>query len=100
MQNLTPEEIDVIKAEAKEYAMKNGWGKSMDSLEAEWCQRDFVSIVTSERQRAKVLFDALTDLIILKNHKDIAGKDPFYESEQPKAWKKAKEAIAAYKQKL
>ncbi len=41
------------------------------------------------------VIDALSKLVILKEHKDKHGKDAYYEFEQPIAWRMAKDALEA-----
>lgn len=48
--------------------------------------------------KKQILIDALEFLLEVKSHKDIAGKDAWYNANQPRAWEQATEALAAASQ--
>lgn len=45
-----------------------------------------------------ILVKALGDLLQVKLHNDISGKDEWYKENQPKAWQQAREALSLYSQ--
>lgn len=51
----------------------------------------------SFKARANLLFRALDNLLLVKDHKDKNGKTEWYAEWQPKAWAVAREAIAGFK---
>ena len=55
-----------------------------------------IAIEELERQN-KILLEALTQLVALKDYKDKCGKDHSYQENQPKVWKQARAAIKQVK---
>jgi hypothetical protein len=46
-------------------------------------------------EEIKRLREALAYLLLVKSHKDNAGKDEWYSKHQPKAWDKANQALSS-----
>lgn len=95
---MTERPTETLRKRLKEECLLTQCAWMCDDIDAEIAHhlatlREAGEQIAAKDARIAELEGAMSRLLILKQHKDTKGKDAFYESEQPKAWKIAREVL-------